>query len=136
MDIYYKHKEIVYDMDDSRMIVDQYEFNYTENERNAFMEQHKEPRTRIMLKGSTSCKFTARLLMDHGFKMHMANPREMSEINKSYKKTDRNDARILTKKLKEGKLPESNLPSKETDGIRSLVRYRRSLAEEIDRIKN
>ena len=74
--------------------------------------------------------------MDHGFKMYMANPREMSEINKSYKKTDRNDARILTKKLKESKLPESNLPSKETDGIRSLVRYRRSLAEEIDRIKN
>ncbi len=46
MDIY-KHKEVVYDTDDSKMIVDEYEFNYTENEWNAFMEQHKEPGTRI-----------------------------------------------------------------------------------------
>ena len=65
------------------------------------MEQHKEPTTKIVLEASTSDKLTARHLMDHGFEMHMANPRKMSEINKSYKKTDRNDTRILMKKLKD-----------------------------------
>ena len=60
----------------------------------------------------------------------------MKAIYESYKKTDRNDARILAKKLKDGELPESYLPPVETDAIRSLIRYRRSLAEENNRIKN
>ena len=45
-------------------------------------------------------------------------------------------ARILAKKMREGKLPESYLLPKDIDDIRSMVSYRRSLAEEIVGIKN
>ena len=135
MDVH-KHKEVVCETDDSGKIVKEYDFDNTEKEWNAFMDQHRKPGTRIVLEASTSGKFAARLLRDHGFEVHMANPRKMSEVYKSYKKTDRNDARILAKKLKDGELPESYLPPMEIDAIRSLVRYRRSLADETTMIKN
>jgi len=51
-------------------------------------------------------------------------------ISRSTKKTDRNDARILAKLLRTGDLPESYLPSKKIDELRTAKRYRRSLGEE------
>ncbi|MGC8563139.1 MAG: IS110 family transposase [Thermoplasmata archaeon] len=132
----HKRKEVVCETDENGKILNEYAFSNTEKEWNAFMEQHREPGMRIALEASTSGKFAARLLRDHGFEVHMANPRKMKAIYESYKKTDRNDARILAKKLKDGELPESYLPPREIDAIRSLVRYRRSLGEETNRIKN
>ena len=90
----------------------------------------------MVVEASTSGKYAARLLRDHGFKIHLANPDKMKAIYESYKKTDRNDARILAKKLREGELPESYLPAKQVDEIRSMARYRRSLGYELTGIKN
>ncbi|MCL5786078.1 MAG: transposase [Candidatus Thermoplasmatota archaeon] len=91
------------------------DFSNTEEEWNAFMDRHGGTGARIVLEASTSGKYAARLLRGRGFDVHMANPRKMRAIYESYKKTDRNDARILAKKLREGELPES-LPAAEGDG--------------------
>ena len=45
-------------------------------------------------------------------------------IFRSNKKTDKNDARILAKLLRTGDLPESYLPSKNTDELRIDIMYR------------
>ena len=55
---------------------------------------------------------------------------------KSKKKTDKNDARILARLLRTGDLPESYLPTKEIDDMKTMIRYRRSLSEDITAIKN
>ena len=60
----HKRKEVVCETDDSGKIVNEYDFGNTEKEWNAFMEQHREPGTRIVLEASTSGKFAARLLRD------------------------------------------------------------------------
>ena len=83
MDVH-KRKEAVCETDDSGNIVKEYDFGNTEKEWNAFMDQHRESGTRIALEASTSGKFAARLLRDHGLEVHMANPRKMSEVYKSY----------------------------------------------------
>ncbi len=132
----HKRKEVVCETDDGGKIVKEYEFENTEEEWKTFMDWHRGTGARIALESSTTGKYAARLLRDNGFEVHMANPRKMKAIYESYKKTDRNDARILAKKLREGELPESYLPPKEIDDIRSMVRYRRSLGEEITAIKN
>jgi len=57
-------------------------------------------------------------------------------ILRSDKMTDKNDAKILARLLRTGDLPESSLPSKEIDELRTLIRYRRSPGEELTSIKN
>lgn len=54
----------------------------------------------------------------------------------SLKKTDKNDARNLAKLFWMGELPESYIHSMEIDNIRSMIRYRRSLGEELTALKN
>ena len=72
----------------------------------------------------------------NGFNIRLANPEARKIIFKSARKTDKNDARNLAKLLRPGELPESYLPSKEVDDIRSVIGYRRSLGEESTRVKN
>ena len=116
--------------------MNKYEFGNMENEWNAFMEQHNELGTRTVPVASASAKFAVGLLRNRGSKVYIANPRKMSEIFKSYKKTDRNDAKILAKKLKNCEHPELYPPLREIDANSSLVRYRGSLADEVARVKN
>ena len=52
------------------------------------------------------------------------------------KKTDKNDAGIPAGLFRTGDLPESCLPANEIDDMRTMIRYRRSLGEDITAIKN
>lgn len=131
----HKRLEVVCEIENDGRIAKEYSFPNTDEAWNAFMSAHSADDP-IALEASTSGKYAARLLRDHGFDVTMANPGKMKAIYESYKKTDRNDARILAKKLREGELPQSYLPSREIDEIRSLVRYRRSLGDEMTQIKN
>ena len=108
----------------------------TQENWNGFMNRYGRECTEIAVEASTSGKYVARLLRDNGFKIHLANPNELKMIFRSNKKTDKNDARILAKLLRTGDLPESYLPSKEIDELRTAIRYRRSLGEELTSIKN
>ena len=57
-------------------------------------------------------------------------------IYNSPKKTDKEDSYKLAKLLRLGELPKVHLPSEYSDDMKSLVRYRKSLGEEVTMIKN
>ena len=103
----------------------------TQENWNGFMNRYGRECTEIAVEASTSGKYVARLLRDNGFKIHLANPNELKMIFRSNKKTDKNDAMIHAKLLRTGDLPESYLPSKEIDGLRIYIIYRRPLEEEL-----
>jgi transposase len=66
----------------------------------------------------------------------MADPSKLPLIFSTSKKNDREDSYKLAKLLRLGELPEVHLPSRYSDDLRSLVRYRRSLGESITMLKN
>lgn len=116
-------------------IVEEYKMNNTEENWNSFMEKYPKD-AEIAVESSTTGKYVAMLLRDNGFRIHLANPKALRIIFRSTKKTDRNDARNLAKLLRMGELPESYLPTKEIDGYRTMIRYRRSLGEDMTALKN
>jgi transposase len=132
----HKLSESICVTDDAGTIVEEYKMENTQENWNGFMNRYGRECTEIAVEASTSGKYVARLLRDNGFKIHLANPNELKMIFRSNKKTDKNDARILAKLLRTGDLPESYLPSREIDELRTAIRYRRSLGEELTSIKN
>ncbi|MHB1812556.1 MAG: IS110 family RNA-guided transposase [Thermoplasmataceae archaeon] len=114
----------------------QYEIANSEEAWNVFKNRYLQQNPEIAIEVSSSGKYVARLLRDMGFHVHMADPVKLALIFKSAKKNDKEDSYKLAKLLRLGELPEVHLPSKESDDLRSVVRYRRSLGEEITMIKN
>ncbi len=131
----HKLSESVFVTDNDGKIVEEYKMDNTEENWTAFMKKYPED-TKIAVETSTAGKYIAHMLRDNGFNLHLANSKELKLIFKSKKKTDKNDARILAKLLRTGDLPESYLPTKEIDDMRTMIRYRRSLGEDITAIKN
>ena len=132
----HKLSESVCVTDRDGTILEEYRMDNTEETWNRFMKKYSKDDTVIAVESSTTGKYVAHLLRDNGFNIHLANPKELKPIFRSNKKTDKNDARILAKLLRTGDLPESYLPSREVDELRTAIRYRRSLGEEITSIKN
>ena len=132
----HKLSESVCVTDDDGNIMEEYSMNNTDESWRSFMEKYRESNPKIAVESSTTGKYVARLLRDHGFEVHLANPKGLKIIYGSGKKTDRNDARNIAKLLRLGELPESYLPSMDIDEIRTIIRYRRSLGEEMTAIKN
>ena len=132
----HKLSESVCVTDRDGTILEEYRMDNTEEAWNRFMKKYSKDDTVIAVESSTTGKYVAHLLRDNGFDIHLANPKELKPIFRSNKKTDKNDARILAKLLRTGDLPESYLPSREVDELRTAIRYRRSLGEEITSIKN
>ncbi len=122
-------------MDDNGNVIEMYKVNNDLQAWTTFYLKYSGNAT-VAIESSTAGKHIARLLRDFGMDIHIANPNKLNLIFKSTKKTDMEDAVNLAKLLRLNELPESYLPSKEIDEIRSLVRYRRSLGKEIVIIKN
>ena len=131
----HKLSESVCVTDKDGKIVEEYKMDNIEKNWTAFMKKYPED-TEIAVETSTTGKYVAHMLRDNRFHLHLANSKELKLIFKSKKKTDKNDARILAKLLRTGDLPESYLPTKEIDDMRTMIRYRRSLGEDITAIKN
>jgi len=68
--------------------------------------------------------------------VHLADPEKIALVFHSPKKNDREDSYKLAKLLRLGELPEVHLPSEYSDEVKSLVRYRKSLGEEVTAVKN
>ena len=131
----HKLSEYICVTDNDGKIVEEYKIDNTEENWADFMKKYTID-TEIAVETSTAGKYVAHLLRDHGLHVHLANSKELKLIWKSKKKTDKNDARILARLLRTGDLPESYLPTKEIDDMRTMIRYRRSLGEDITAIKN
>ena len=125
----HKLSESICVTDDAGTIVEEYKMENTQENWNGFMNRYGRECTEIAVESSTSGKYVARLLRDSGFKIHLTNPKELKMIFRS--NAYKNDAMILAKLLRTGDLPESYLPSKEIDELRTAIRYRRSLGEEL-----
>ncbi len=100
---------------------------------NDFLNDYKEHD--IVIESSTSGKYLSKELMKLTYKIHLINPDKVSAID-GYKKTDREDSYKLAYLYRINALSEIYIPSDEIENIRSLVRYRHSLGEEITLKKN
>jgi transposase len=132
------HKSSVFvtEMEENGNVKEQYKFDNSEQAWNTFKERYISMNPEIALEVSSSGKYAARLLRDMGFHVHMADPVKLALIHKSAKKNDKEDSYKLAKLLRLGELSEVHLPSRESDDLRSIVRYRKSIGNEITMIKN
>ena len=132
------HKRTVFvtEMNEDGSTGEQYEIMNTEESWDKFQEQYLTREPEIALEISTSGKYVARKLRDLGFSVHLADPVKLALIFNTAKKNDREDSYKLAKLLRLGELPEVHLPSRFSDDLRSIVRYRKSLGEDIAMIKN
>ena len=108
---------------------EQYEIVNGESEWAEFRERYLSMQPEISLEVSTSGKYIARKLRDMGFSVHLADPSKLPLIFNTGKKNDREDSYKLAKLLMIGELPEVHIPSRYSDDLRSLVRYRKALGE-------
>ena len=123
-------------MEDNGDVKEQYEILNDESAWTGFRERYLSIEPEISLEVSTSRKYVARKLRDMGFSVHLADPSKLSLIFNTARKNDREDSYKLAKLLRLEELPEVHLPSRYSDDLRSLVRYRKSLGETITMIKN
>ena len=132
------HKRLVNitEMEEDGTIRENYEIENSEESWNKFVERYLSTKPEIALEQSTSGKYVARLLRDKGFSVHIADPVKLALIFNSPKKSDKEDSYKLAKLLRLGELPEVYLPSQYSDDLKSLVRYRKSLGEEVTMIKS
>lgn len=132
------HKSMVNitEMEEDGEVKRNYEMDNTEESWNRFSEKYMDKKPEIVLEQSTSGKYVARILINRGFTVHMADPSKLYLIYRSSKKNDKEDSYKLAKLLRIGELPEVHLPSQYSDDLKSLVRYRKFLGEEVTMIKN
>ena len=132
------HKRTVYvtEMEDHGDVKERYEIVNCDESWQDLIHRYHANEVEIALETSTSGKYAARLLRDNGFSVHLADPSKLALIFNSVKKNDREDSYKLAKLLRLQELPEVHIPSRESDDLKTLVRYRKSLGEAITMIKN
>ena len=123
-------------MEEDGNVKDQYDNTNDDDKWNEFRKRYKDCDNKIALEVSTTGKYVARKLMDMGFNVHMANTSRISLIFKTVKKNDKEDSYKLAKLPRLGELPAVHLPSKYSDDLKSLARYRKSIGENTTMIKN
>lgn len=84
------------------------------------------------------CGFSIhRNLVEYGIKNIVVNPADIPTTDKERKqKEDRRDSRKIARSLKNQELTGIHVPNKETEELRSLIRYRKTLVKEISRHKS
>ena len=130
------HKRSVYGtvMEDNGTIIVQRNMENNMETVNGFFLNYKNHD--IVIESSTSGKYLSKELSMLGYKVHLINPAKVPEIANNYKKTDKEDSFQLADVFRKGGMKEIYIPSEEIENIRSLVRYRHSLGEEITLKKN
>ena len=123
-------------MNDDESINEQYEIANAVGSWKNFRDRFIEQKPEIALEISTTGKHVARKLRDMGFSIHPADPVKLALIFNTARKNDKEDSYKLEKLLRLGELPEVHLPSQFSDALRSIVRYKKSIGEEITMLKN
>ncbi len=130
------HKRSVYAtaMEDNGTIIVQRNMENNMETVNGFLSDYRDHD--IVIESSTSGKYLSKELLKLNYKIHLINPAKVPEIYNNYKKTDREDSFQLADVFRKGGMKEIYIPSGEIENVRSLVRYRHSLGEEITLKKN
>ena len=132
----YKRTVYVTEMKENGNVEERYEMTNCDESLNDLIHRYQADEVDIALEISTSGKYAVRILIDHGFLVHIADLLKLALIFNSVKKNDREDSYKLAKLFTIGKLPEVGIPSRESDDLKTLLRYRKSLGEESTAIKN
>ena len=130
------HKRSVYAtaMEDNGTIIVQRNMENNMETVNGFLSDYRDHD--IVIESSTSGTYLCKELLKLNYKVHLINPAKVPEIANNYKKTDREDSFQLADVFRKGGMKEIYIPSEDIENIRSLVRYRHSLGEEITLKKN
>ncbi|MTI29240.1 IS110 family transposase, partial [Xanthovirga aplysinae] len=84
------------------------------------------------------CGYSAhRAFESYGWKSIVFNPADISRTGKSqYQKTDKIDARLICRELKDGRLEGITVPDQKREQLRSLFRRRNELVKDFRQVKS
>ena len=93
-------------------------------------------RVRVGMEASGYSRWFERLLAELGFELWIGNPAESKAKRIKKQKTDRNDARLLLRLMREDNFPQIWVPSPENRDLRQLLWHRHRLVQMRTRIMN
>ena len=90
----------------------------------------------VGMEATEYARWFERLLMELGFELWIGNAAEIKTKRVRRQKTDRNDARLLLRLMREGTFPRIWVPSPENRDLRQLLWHRHRLVQMRTRITN
>ncbi len=91
---------------------------------------------RVGMEATGYSRWFERLLAELGFELRIGDPAEIKAKRIKKQKTDRNDARLLLRLIREDTFPQIWIPSHENRDLRQLLWHRHRLVQMRTRIMN
>jgi transposase len=114
------------------------ELNHSDGQGERFYRglQQRGIRVRVGMEATGYSRWFERLLAELGIEIWMGDPAEIKAKRVKKRKTDRNDALLLLRLLRENNFPQIWVPSPENRDLRQLLWHRHRLVQMRTRIKN
>src|SRR5512137_2531393 len=114
------------------------ELNHSDGEAERFYRELKEKgvSVRVGMEATGHARWFERLLAELGFELWIGDPAEIKTKRVRKQKTDREDARLMLKLLRENRFPKIWVPSPENRDLRQLLWHRHRLVQMRTRIMN
>ena len=117
---------------------DERELNHSNGEAERFYRELKQSgiRVRVGMEATGYSRWFERLLAELGFELWIGDPAQIKAKRVKKQKTDRNDARLLLRLMREDNFPQIWVPSPENRDLRQLLWHRHRLVQMRTRIMN
>jgi transposase len=114
------------------------ELNHSDGEAERFYRELKERAVsvRVGMEATGHARWFERLLAELGFELWIGDPAEIKTKRVRKQKTDREDARLLLRLLRENRFPRIWVPNPENRDLRQLLWHRHRLVQTRTRIMN
>ena len=114
------------------------ELNHSDGQAEKFYRELKQRgiRVRVGMEATGYSRWFERLLAELGFEVWMGDPAEIKAKRVKKRKTDREDARLLLRLMRENNFPQIWVPSPENRDLRQLLWHRHRLVQMRTRIMN
>jgi transposase len=114
------------------------ELSHSDGQAERFYRELKQrgARVRVGMEATGYSRWFERLLAELGFELWIGNPAEIKTKRVKKQKTDRNDARLLLRLMRENNFPQIWVPSPENRDLRQLLCHRHRLVQMRTRILN
>jgi transposase len=114
------------------------ELNHSNGEAERFYRDLKQrgTRVRVGMEATGYSRWFERLLAELGFELWIGDPAEIKAKRVKKRKTDREDARLLLKLMREDRFPRTWIPSPENRDLRQLLWHRHRMVQMRTRIMN
>ena len=114
------------------------ELNHSDGQTESFYRDLKQrgASVRVGMEATGYARWFERLLAELGFELWIGDPAEIKTKRVKKQKTDRNDARLLLRLMRENNFPQIWIPSPENRDLRQLLWHRHRLVQMRTRILN